>query len=42
MRVEVWFDCFAHPKRGSDARGLVCVFLCTFTPWLMYVVPSSP
>ena len=28
MRVEVWFDFFAHPKRGSDDRGLASVSFC--------------
>jgi hypothetical protein len=34
MRVEVWFDFFAHPKRGSDDRGLASVLLCTIAPRL--------
>ena len=34
MCVEVWFDCFACPQRGSDDRGLASVLLCTFAPWL--------
>jgi hypothetical protein len=39
MHIDLWFDFFARPKRGSDDRALAFVLLCSFALQLAYAVP---